>query len=41
VATGLSSIRAVAEKYGGAAVFETGDRVFKTSVRLDMAGDKT
>jgi hypothetical protein len=38
VATGLSSIRAVAEKYGGAAGFDAKDRVFKTSVRLDMAG---
>lgn len=36
IATGLSSIRSVAERYDGTALFETDDRVFKTSVRLDM-----
>lgn len=36
IATGLSSIRLVAGRYGGTALFETDDRVFKTSVRLDM-----
>jgi signal transduction histidine kinase len=39
IATGLKSIRSVAEKYNGSVKFETCDRVFKTSVRLDMAGE--
>jgi signal transduction histidine kinase len=39
IATGLSSIRSVAEKYGGSVKFEANDRLFKTSVRLDMAGE--
>jgi signal transduction histidine kinase len=38
IATGLSSIRSVAEKYNGSVKFEAVDRVFKTSVRLDMVG---
>ncbi|MDR0986412.1 MAG: ATP-binding protein [Ruminococcus sp.] len=37
VATGLKSIRSVAEKYNGSVKFEATDRIFKTSVRLDMA----
>ncbi|MDR0991470.1 MAG: ATP-binding protein [Ruminococcus sp.] len=41
IATGLHSIRSVAEKYDGSVRFEAEDRVFKTSVRLDMAGVKT
>jgi hypothetical protein len=36
IATGLKSIRSVAEKYNGSVKFETNDRIFKTSVRLDM-----
>jgi sensor histidine kinase regulating citrate/malate metabolism len=40
VATGLKSIRSVAEKYGGSVKFEAVDRVFKTSVRLDMASEQ-
>jgi hypothetical protein len=39
IATGLSSIRSVSEKYNGSVKFEAIDRVFKTSVRLDMAGE--
>lgn len=38
IATGLSSIRSVANKYGGSVKFEADGRVFKTSVRLDMVG---
>ena len=38
VATGLNSIESVAEKYDGAAKLEADDRVFKTSVLLDMVG---
>lgn len=38
IATGLSSIQSVADRYGGTALFESDDRVFKTSVRLDLAG---
>lgn len=38
IATGLSSIRSVAGRYDGTALFEIDDRVFKTSVRLDMEG---
>jgi signal transduction histidine kinase len=37
IATGLKSIRSVAEKYNGSVKFEANDRIFKTSVRLDMA----
>jgi hypothetical protein len=37
IATGLKSIRSVAEKYSGSVKFEANDRIFKTSVRLDMA----
>jgi signal transduction histidine kinase len=40
IATGLRSIRAVAEKYDGSVRFEAADRVFKTSVRLDMSGEQ-
>lgn len=39
IATGLSSILSVAGRYDGTALFETDDRVFKTSVRLDMECD--
>jgi hypothetical protein len=39
IATGLNSIRSVTEKYNGSVKFEAIDRVFKTSVRLDMAGE--
>jgi signal transduction histidine kinase len=39
IATGLKSILSVAEKYNGSVKFEAVDRVFKTSVRLDMAGE--
>jgi hypothetical protein len=39
IATGLNSIRSVAEKYDGSVKFEAIDRVFKTSVRLDMTGE--
>ena len=38
VATGLSSIQALADRYDGTALFEPEGRVFKTSVRLDMSG---
>jgi hypothetical protein len=38
VATGLNSIRSVALRYDGSVRFEAKDRVFKTSVRLDMVG---
>ncbi|MDR0943589.1 MAG: ATP-binding protein [Ruminococcus sp.] len=37
IATGLRSIRSVAEKYNGSVKFEADDRIFKTSVRLDLA----
>ncbi len=36
VATGLTSIQSVADKYNGTAKFEADGRVFKTSIRLDM-----
>jgi hypothetical protein len=36
IATGLRSIRSVAEKYNGSVKFEAEDRTFKTMVRLDM-----
>jgi signal transduction histidine kinase len=39
IATGLRSIRFVAEKYNGSVKFEAADRIFKTSARLDMAGE--
>lgn len=38
VATGLSSIETVTDRYDGTALFEAGNRVFKTSIRLDMVG---
>jgi signal transduction histidine kinase len=41
IATGLDSIRYAAEKYDGSVKFETDDRIFKTSVRLDMIGSIT
>ncbi|MDR0946827.1 MAG: GHKL domain-containing protein [Ruminococcus sp.] len=40
IATGLNSIRSVAEKYDGSVKFEAADRIFKTSVKLDMAAGK-
>jgi signal transduction histidine kinase len=39
IATGLKSIRFATEKYNGSVKFEASDRIFKTSVRLDMAGE--
>jgi signal transduction histidine kinase len=38
VATGLSSVCSVANKYGGSVKFEAKDREFITSIRLDMVG---
>jgi hypothetical protein len=40
IATGLSSIKSVAEKYDGSVKFEAKDRTFSTSVRLDMTGQR-